>query len=186
MSHSDHFNPLHPASIDWTHVLRVVELVFSQPYAQAFLHDRVWDSESDLKSSIEGSDAYTRPLTESCVPMRAAPSAYALAISLVACLWLSPSAVAQQPSQPVPDSALPNAPGAEPESASPTLVLSKPVHMESAESAGPLTLGDRFRLEVHTSLGIPAFLVPAGDALVDMADPPDHYPREWRDGGGAF
>jgi hypothetical protein len=51
---------------------------------------------------------------------------------------------------------------------------------------GTLDLGQRFQLEVHTSLGVSSFLVPVGDALVDMADPPDYYPREWRDGGDAF
>ena len=54
------------------------------------------------------------------------------------------------------------------------------------QPTGTLTLGQRAALEAHTTFGISAFVVPAGDALVDMADPPTHYPREWSDGGGAF
>jgi hypothetical protein len=54
------------------------------------------------------------------------------------------------------------------------------------QPTGTLTLGERFHLEAHTSLGVPAFIIPAGGALLNMAHPPDNYPREWRDGGGAF
>ena len=50
----------------------------------------------------------------------------------------------------------------------------------------PLTLKDRFGLEAHTTFGPAALLIPAVSASITMADPPDHYPREWRDGGGAF
>lgn len=56
----------------------------------------------------------------------------------------------------------------------------------SLQSTGALTLSERFQLEAHTSLGVSAFFVPAADAFVDMAHPPDKYPREWRDGGAAF
>jgi hypothetical protein len=61
-----------------------------------------------------------------------------------------------------------------------------PPDSPNPQPTGTLTLGERFHLEVHTTLGISAFVVPAGDALVDMADPPDRYPREWSDGGAAF
>jgi hypothetical protein len=54
------------------------------------------------------------------------------------------------------------------------------------QPTGTLTLGERFHLETHTSLGVPAFIIPAGGALLNMAHPPDNYPREWRDGGPAF
>jgi hypothetical protein len=54
------------------------------------------------------------------------------------------------------------------------------------QPSGTLTLGERARLEAHTTFGLGAFITPALDAAVDMADPPDHYPREWRDGGAAF
>jgi len=50
----------------------------------------------------------------------------------------------------------------------------------------PLTLHDRFVLEVHATFGPSAYLVPAGEAAKDVAFPPSAYPRNWRDGGGAF
>lgn len=81
-----------------------------------------------------------------------------LAAPLLACLCLCLPSLAQQP--------LPDAPRPQP--------------------SGTLTLNDRFHLQVKTSLSVSAFLVPVGDALVDMANPPDSYPREWRDGGSAF
>ena len=45
---------------------------------------------------------------------------------------------------------------------------------------------ERFLLQAHTTFGPIAFLSPAGEAAITMAHPPDHYPREWRDGAGAF
>jgi hypothetical protein len=50
----------------------------------------------------------------------------------------------------------------------------------------PLTLHDRFVLEARTTFGPAAFILPAVDAAIIMADPPQGYPREWSDGGGAF
>jgi hypothetical protein len=41
-------------------------------------------------------------------------------------------------------------------------------------------------LEVHTVFSPSAYVVPAGEAAKDMAFPPSAYPRDWRDGGGAF
>ena len=100
-----------------------------------------------------------------------------IAISLAA--LLSVSAVAQDnPPPPNPD---PQAAG-HPPSLKPTPLPDNP----RPQPTGTLTLGQRVALERHTTLGLSAFIVPAGDALVDMADPPDKYPREWRDGGQAF
>jgi hypothetical protein len=90
----------------------------------------------------------------------------ALCIAILACFFLPPASSAQVVPSPASRAQLPDSPRPQP--------------------AGTLTLGERLRFEAHTSLGISAFIVPAGDALVDMADPPDRYPREWRDGGGAF
>jgi hypothetical protein len=56
----------------------------------------------------------------------------------------------------------------------------------SMPPATTLTLHDRFALEIKTTFGPPAFIVPAGEAAITMADPPNHYPRAWSDGGGAF
>jgi hypothetical protein len=114
--------------------------------------------------------------------MRALP-VYTAAISISACLCMTPFAPAQQPAQPAPKSDLPNAPNTKSAPATPTTSLVQSPH---PESAGPLTLGERFKLEIHASLGISTFVVPAGDAAVDMARPPDRYPREWKDGGAAF
>lgn len=81
-----------------------------------------------------------------------------LASPFLACLCLCIPSLAQQ--------SLPDAPRPQP--------------------TGTLTLSERLHLQVHTTLSVSAFLVPVGDALVDMADPPDKYPHEWRAGGPAF
>jgi hypothetical protein len=49
-----------------------------------------------------------------------------------------------------------------------------------------LNLEQRFKLEARVTFGISAILTPALTAAFVMADPPKHYPREWRDGAGAF
>lgn len=49
-----------------------------------------------------------------------------------------------------------------------------------------MSLDDRFILQVHSSLGTSAFVLPAFEAGIVMADPPHRYSREWSDGGGAF
>ena len=54
------------------------------------------------------------------------------------------------------------------------------------QPTGTLTLRQRAALEAHTTFGFSAYVVPAADAAVDIADPPNRYPREWRDGGAAF
>lgn len=59
-------------------------------------------------------------------------------------------------------------------------------HARQVSSGEPLDLHDRFILQVHSSLGTAAFVLPAFEAGIIMADPPHDYPREWRDGGGAF
>jgi hypothetical protein len=49
-----------------------------------------------------------------------------------------------------------------------------------------LNLEQRFKLEARVTFGISAILTPALTAAFVMADPPKNYPREWRDGAGAF
>jgi hypothetical protein len=51
---------------------------------------------------------------------------------------------------------------------------------------GWLTLGERFKLEARVSFGVSALIVPAAEAGYDMARPPSHYPKDWKDGPGAF
>ncbi len=49
-----------------------------------------------------------------------------------------------------------------------------------------LTFGDKFTIYAHQTFGPPALILPAFAAGRDMANPKSHYPREWKDGGGAF
>ena len=88
------------------------------------------------------------------------------------------SAFGQNPPPPNPD---PEAAG-HPPTLKPTPLPDNP----RPQPQGTLTLGQRAALEAHTTFGISAFVVPAGDALVDMADPRNKYPKEWLDGGQAF
>jgi len=50
----------------------------------------------------------------------------------------------------------------------------------------PLTGGDKFRIFIHKSFGPPAVILPAFGAGFQMLNPPNHYPREWKDGAAAF
>jgi hypothetical protein len=50
----------------------------------------------------------------------------------------------------------------------------------------PLTGEDKLRIYIHKSFGPPAVILPAFGAGFQMLNPPSHYPREWKDGGGAF
>jgi hypothetical protein len=50
----------------------------------------------------------------------------------------------------------------------------------------PLDPGDKFRLYAHQAVNPVGFLATAFGAGLSMASPPDHYPREWKDGGGAY
>jgi hypothetical protein len=49
-----------------------------------------------------------------------------------------------------------------------------------------LSFGDKFTIYVHQTFGPPAVIFPAFAAGMGMANPRKHYPREWRDGAGAF
>lgn len=53
-------------------------------------------------------------------------------------------------------------------------------------TATPLTSRQRFTIYVHETYGPPAVLLPAIGAAIRMARPPDHYPRDWRDGAEAY
>ena len=50
----------------------------------------------------------------------------------------------------------------------------------------PLTGGDKFRIYIHKSFGPPAVILPAFGAGFQMLNPPNHYPKEWKDGAAAF
>ena len=50
----------------------------------------------------------------------------------------------------------------------------------------PLTGQDKFLLYIHKSFGPPAVILPAFGACFQMLNPPNHYPRDWKDGADAF
>jgi hypothetical protein len=49
-----------------------------------------------------------------------------------------------------------------------------------------LSFSDKFTIYAHQTFGPPAVIFPAFAAGMAMANPKNHYPREWRDGAGAF
>jgi hypothetical protein len=49
-----------------------------------------------------------------------------------------------------------------------------------------LTFGDKFTIYAHQTFGPPVLIFPALGAGMGLANPKSHYPREWKDGGGAF
>jgi len=49
-----------------------------------------------------------------------------------------------------------------------------------------LTPKDKFQIYIHQSFGPQNFILPAFGAGFEMLHPPSHYPREWKDGSGAF
>jgi hypothetical protein len=51
---------------------------------------------------------------------------------------------------------------------------------------GQLELKGKFNYYIKAEFAPGNFVFPAFGAAVRMANPPDAYPREWRDGGGAF
>ncbi len=55
-----------------------------------------------------------------------------------------------------------------------------------ALTRNPLTGEDKFRIYIHKTFGPPGLILPAFGAGFQMLNPPSHYPREWKDGGGAF
>jgi len=50
----------------------------------------------------------------------------------------------------------------------------------------PLNAADKFHLYVHQATNPVSLMVPAFWVGLTIANPPDHYPREWKDGAGAF
>jgi hypothetical protein len=98
--------------------------------------------------------------------------------SLASTLPDAPSFLSAQNSAPQKDKAqgLPNAPG--------TLGPMGPVPPPMTNVR--LTLDDKFRIYTHQTFGPPAFVFPAIEAAFRMANPPNNYPHDWTDGGGAF
>jgi hypothetical protein len=42
------------------------------------------------------------------------------------------------------------------------------------------------RIYIHKAFGPPAMILPALGTSYQKANPPNHYPKEWKDGSGAF
>jgi hypothetical protein len=72
---------------------------------------------------------------------------------------------------------------------------SSPSHAQDEKSAAlflPVatsqrpSFSDKFTIYAHQTFGPPALIFPAFAAGLSMANSKNHYPREWRDGGGAF
>ena len=54
------------------------------------------------------------------------------------------------------------------------------------KSPRALSFSDKFTIYTHHTFGPPALILPAFKAGMGMANPTKHYPREWKDGAGAF
>src|SRR4029077_7843468 len=50
----------------------------------------------------------------------------------------------------------------------------------------PLTIQDKFHIYAHKTFGPPAVILPAFGTGLGMLNPPNKYPREWKDGAEAF
>jgi len=50
----------------------------------------------------------------------------------------------------------------------------------------PLSIQDKFQIYTHKAYGPPAVILPAFGAGFGMLNPPNKYPKEWKDGAGAF
>jgi len=50
----------------------------------------------------------------------------------------------------------------------------------------PLAFQDKFQIYAHKSFGPPALILPALGAGLGIINPPSKYPKEWKDGAGAF
>jgi hypothetical protein len=50
----------------------------------------------------------------------------------------------------------------------------------------PLSIHDKFQIYTHKAYGPPAVILPAFGAGSGMLNPPSKYPKEWKDGAGAF
>ena len=54
------------------------------------------------------------------------------------------------------------------------------------KSPRTLSFNDKFTIYTHQTFGPPALIFPAFAAGMGMANPKSNYPREWKDGPGAF
>jgi len=64
----------------------------------------------------------------------------------------------------------------------PNQVLGLPPTLTRARLTGE----DKLQIYIHKAFGPPAVILPAFGAGFQMLNPPNHYPREWKDGAEAF
>lgn len=113
------------------------------------------------------------------------------ALSCILCLSFTPSALAQRsaetsPAESIPDAPIPVFDATPPTPSDAGAPQQQTIVPAATQPNAPMTLGQRFRFEARRTFGPSAFIVPAGEAGIVMADPPHGYPRDWSDGGGAF
>jgi hypothetical protein len=88
---------------------------------------------------------------------------------------------ADLPDAPQPqDQSTPSSPSSTPQDQNSALLF-LPV-----KSAHNLSFADKFTIYTHQTFGPPAVIFPAFAAGLAMANPKKNYPREWKDGAGAF
>jgi hypothetical protein len=89
----------------------------------------------------------------------------------------------------LPDAPLPAAQGQMPDQdpATPSGQRTNPLAvLPPTLNSTPLTGQDKFRIYVHKTFSPPAVILPAFGTGLQMLNPPNHYPREWKDGSAAF
>jgi hypothetical protein len=69
-----------------------------------------------------------------------------------------------------------------PSSLQPNQVLGLPPTLTRARLTGE----DKLQIYIHKTFGPPAVILPAFGAGFQMLNPPNHYPKDWKDGAAAF
>jgi hypothetical protein len=89
----------------------------------------------------------------------------------------------------LPDAPLPAGQAQEPAQDPATPLAQQPnqlLALPPALTRTQLTGEDKLRIYIHKTFGPPAVILPAFGTGIQMLNPPSHYPREWKDGAGAF
>jgi len=123
----------------------------------------------------------------------AVPALFLSFATAVVCLLLaSPGAVVGQSPVPQPVGAPAPTSASLPDAPQPALTVQSappPVPWlwgRMRNSGKPLTTEQKFKFYARQTFGPPAVIAPAFGAAIRMANPPSDYPRDWKDGGGAF
>ena len=85
----------------------------------------------------------------------------------------------------LPDAPLPQ--GQQDQSADPAKHTNQfPLLPPGLNVLAPLTTQDKLHIYVHRTFGPPAVIVPAITSGIGMANPKSTYPKDWKDGAGAY